>query len=524
MKAITFNSDYLFDKDYSGYDFPVEIHVSRFHNNQIIVHPNWVENFPTYTIPFDDPSAFKVYINSNEPLTSPNREMLEVVIANHKQYDLILTSDRQLLNSCSNAVFFPYGTTWLNTGKINHPDSIGEYDSSKIDKLHKSKDFSVSFVYSNHTRSIQGYKLRKAIWTYCMTSDGDPLRDEIDPYDYDLKPTFPRKFYSSTRHPPFFPRGIQGGEFLPDDNKENLFNSQFHIAIESSSIENYFSEKLIDALITKTVPVYWGCPNIGEFFDTRGMILVDGAEDAIEKCNKISSTTYEEMLPYVEKNFETAKEYARPFEERVKEMVTENKKIKDKENKLLTIGICTLEERKDFLNRLLGFINQHTDSETIQSVEVIVNSDNGEKSVGQKRNEIISAARGKFVSFVDDDDLISEEYCKLIVDAIKSDDDLDCIGFAGMYYVNGIERMVFKHANAYGGHFKDNDGIQYRPINHLNPVRSEIAKLIGFPDKDFGEDSDYCDRLFKSGLLKKEKIIDSIMYHYYWAQEVTRTH
>jgi len=84
--------------------------------------------------------------------------------------------------------------------------------------------------------------------------------------------------------------------------------------------------------------------------------------------------------------------------------------------------------------------------------------------------------------------------------------------------------MIFKHANVYGGHYKDSAGIQHRPINHLNPVRTEIAQRVGFPEKNFGEDSDYCDRLFDTGLLKNEVILDKVMYHYYWASEVTRTH
>ena len=74
-------------------------------------------------------------------------------------------------------------------------------------------------------------------------------------------------------------------KLLPEDDKKHLFKSQFSIAIESTSVENYFSEKLIDCLITKTIPIYWGCPNIEEFFDTRGMIIVNSVDDLIKKVN-----------------------------------------------------------------------------------------------------------------------------------------------------------------------------------------------------------------------------------------------
>ena len=94
-----------------------------------------------------------------------------------------------------------------------------------------------------------------------------------------------------------------------------------------------------------------------------------------------------------------------------------------------------------------------------------------------------------------------------------------------MYYIDEEQKMLFKHANKYGGHYRDGFGVQYRPTNHLNPVRTELAKQVRFPEKDFGEDSDYCDKLYESGLLKNEVIIeDKIMYHYFWSEKGTRTH
>jgi hypothetical protein len=166
----------------------------------------------------------------------------------------------------------------------------------------------------------------------------------------------------------------EGGEkdvhfMLPEDDKKYLFNSQFHIAIESTSTINYFSEKLIDALITKTVPIYWGCPNIGDFFDTRGIIsindidlnknisetslhnsralsrlktptskllskkykdaLKEGATTAmeiVELLNTITTETYEQMLPFIEENYDRAKEFARPLSDRVKETIIKEKR------------------------------------------------------------------------------------------------------------------------------------------------------------------------------------------------------
>eukprot|EP00620_Florenciella_sp_RCC1587_P021099 CAMPEP_0182561832 /NCGR_PEP_ID=MMETSP1324-20130603/4262_1 /TAXON_ID=236786 /ORGANISM="Florenciella sp., Strain RCC1587" /LENGTH=60 /DNA_ID=CAMNT_0024774579 /DNA_START=220 /DNA_END=399 /DNA_ORIENTATION=+ len=49
----------------------------------------------------------------------------------------------------------------------------------------------------------------------------------------------------------------------------------FHIAIENVKSNGYFTEKLLDCFLTRTVPLYWGCPNIGEYFEVEGMIIID---------------------------------------------------------------------------------------------------------------------------------------------------------------------------------------------------------------------------------------------------------
>ena len=512
--AIVYNGHYLFEDGVLEFDRPVEIHVSRFGNNQQIVDPEWVSSYPKYNIPFasdvnsPNKNLYKVYINCNEPLSSPNRESTKVVIVNHEQYDLILTSDEEILRNCPNAVLFPYGTTWLNKGHIDHRDGLGIYDES-LDELCHIKNYEVSFLCSVPDRPVEGYDFRRSLWHN---------QDNIK---------MPKRFYTSTRNA----WGI-AGEALPEDDKKHLFNSQFHIAIESSCINNYFTEKLMDAFITKTVPIYWGCPNIHEFFNVRGMVLVDGEGGLMYACNDvIDEKMYQTLLPHIEDNYNLAKKYTGSFAIRVKEAIwfsfnngDEGNQKKDY-SKLITIGILSLDERKEHLDKLLAFLRHQISTDNLSDkVEIMVNVDDGEKPVGQKRNEVLDYASGKFVCFVDDDDGVDPEYVKTIVETIESNDDLDCIGFSGMYYIDKNPRMVFKHANSYGGNYKDASGVQHRPINHLNPVRTEIAKEIRFPEKNFGEDSDYCDKLFDSDLLKNEIIIDKVMYHYFWANETTRTH
>ncbi|MFN9907083.1 MAG: glycosyltransferase family 10 domain-containing protein, partial [bacterium] len=40
----------------------------------------------------------------------------------------------------------------------------------------------------------------------------------------------------------------------------------FTIAIENTSHDHYFTEKIINPFINNTVPIYWGCKKVDEYF------------------------------------------------------------------------------------------------------------------------------------------------------------------------------------------------------------------------------------------------------------------
>ena len=109
--------------------------------------------------------------------------------------------------------------------------------------------------------------------------------------------------------------------------KNFLFaNYRYHICIENCDDENYFTEKIIDALLTKTVPIYWGATDIGKFFDPKGILSFNSIEDFFEIINNINEITYEQLKPYIEKNYILAQEYGRSIFDRIKETVEKEKK------------------------------------------------------------------------------------------------------------------------------------------------------------------------------------------------------
>ena len=84
----------------------------------------------------------------------------------------------------------------------------------------------------------------------------------------------------------------------------------FSIAIMNVRDNNYFTEVLTDCLALGTIPIFWGAPNIKEFFNINGILTFETIEELGEILEKLSKELYEKMLPAVKDNFERVKNYA----------------------------------------------------------------------------------------------------------------------------------------------------------------------------------------------------------------------
>ena len=59
------------------------------------------------------------------------------------------------------------------------------------------------------------------------------------------------------------------------DKWDALYDYEYSIAIENNVQNNYFTEKISECFLTYTVPFYYGCPNISEFFNPNSLINID---------------------------------------------------------------------------------------------------------------------------------------------------------------------------------------------------------------------------------------------------------
>jgi hypothetical protein len=81
-----------------------------------------------------------------------------------------------------------------------------------------------------------------------------------------------------------------GRGFVPmDDKLDSLKDYRFQVVLENSSYNHYFSEKLTDCVLAGTYPIYYGCPNLDDYFPSNSYLRIDihdfqGSVAAIDKA------------------------------------------------------------------------------------------------------------------------------------------------------------------------------------------------------------------------------------------------
>lgn len=191
---------------------------------------------------------------------------------NDNFYTYVFTWDQEVLDNNTKAIPFIGTNTWIH-----------DYDFSP-------KKFSVStLVGGKCIDGLEGHKLRQLLWN---------SKELIN---------MPKDFYLSSHSQ--YTSADYSNNLVLGAYKEPMFNNQFHIAIENTSYKNMFSEKLIDCFQTKTIPIYYGCPNLGNTFNMDGVITVNNLNDIINVCNNLTPEYYNTKLVAIEENYEKSKQF-----------------------------------------------------------------------------------------------------------------------------------------------------------------------------------------------------------------------
>ncbi|SHI64605.1 Glycosyltransferase family 10 (fucosyltransferase) C-term [Shimia gijangensis] len=190
----------------------------------------------------------KVSMMVVEP-TALHRKHLEKLKRSHRKFCRVLNANEDFLTAVPNGLFLPFGTTW-----------VPEWREADV-----TKSRMLSLIASSK-RDLKGHVLRHS--TVEWAADNDIDMDVMG-------------------------RGYRSFETKSD----GLAPYRFSVVIENVQEPNYFTEKLLDAILCETVPIYWGCPNIGRFLNTDGMVICNSAEDLQAAIRNASEEEFERRLP-----------------------------------------------------------------------------------------------------------------------------------------------------------------------------------------------------------------------------------
>lgn len=184
----------------------------------------------------------------------------------------------------------------------------------------------------------------------------------------------------------------------------------------------------------------------------------------------------------------------------------------------LSICIATVNGREHFVNPLLSeFQRQIQNNMLLNEIQLVVNKDNKELSIGAKRQQMLESAQGEYVVNFDDDDWPFDFYLSEIMEGIKKG--VDCIGFLIHMTTNGLRPQTCCHSLKYKEWANKVDGYDYvRNVTHFNPVKRSLALIAGYPDLRFGEDKVYSDIV--THLCRTEHFIDKRLFHYRYVNKM----
>jgi len=177
------------------------------------------------------------------------------------RFSKILTHDKSLLDLGTPYEFVPFGCCWIPK------ENQRIYD--------KTKD--VSIIASSKSMT-NGHKFR-----YKVINE---FKDKLDVY---------------------------GRGWNPIEHKvEGLVPYKFSVVIENCKREGWFTEKLIDCFATGTIPIYWGAPDIGNFFNLAGILQFDTMVELSNILNMTSGEVSTPMSDAIKDNFERITDYLLP--------------------------------------------------------------------------------------------------------------------------------------------------------------------------------------------------------------------
>lgn len=180
----------------------------------------------------------------------------------HRRFFRVLTKNRALIAAIPNGQFLVFGSTFIP-------------DPAAIDR---TKTYLASLIASGK-RDWEGHLLRHRIVDHIRAAQ--------------------------------LPVEVMGRGYRPfADKADGLAPYRYSVVIENLREPSYVTEKLVDALLCDTVPIYWGAPDIADLFDPAGLIPCQSEAEIIAALGHMSDADYAARHAAIAENRTRALAYA----------------------------------------------------------------------------------------------------------------------------------------------------------------------------------------------------------------------
>lgn len=184
-------------------------------------------------------------------------EQYQYAVNNHNKFEKIFTYDKNLLNISNVFHLLPIGGCWIN---------------KKERKIYE-KNKNICTIASSKMM-LSGHRLRHEIIRKIPN---------IDVFGFGYRPI--------------------------KDKVDILRDYKYSIVVENEKMDYLFTEKINDCFQTGTIPIYYGCPSIGDFFDINGFYTFNSIDELQSILDNINEDDYKFKIEIINKNFELSKKY-----------------------------------------------------------------------------------------------------------------------------------------------------------------------------------------------------------------------
>jgi hypothetical protein len=226
-----------------------------------------------YETSADSPTCKQKYIFSMEPSWSGgfprNRSNSNIIV--YAQSKNPICYQENVIEFPTFMFYGAGGEGWTYDSVVNKEHSKTKNISCIISRMRNVNKFPTCL-----------YDKRRALVTSIMASNVD-----VDVYGW------PKELYPKSLD---LPQKISG-----------LSSYKFSVASENTAEDNYITEKFYDCIITDTIPIYFGAPNIKNIFPENGYFVIDDITDTdsvlqlLHHINQNADKLYSTMLPEVRK-------------------------------------------------------------------------------------------------------------------------------------------------------------------------------------------------------------------------------